>query len=80
MYIFVGFVQENARSSGKNITTYVFFLRKASVFLRKATQRTRSKKKHALVSVVFLSACTPRPLVHSLTHSLTLGSLAEIAI
>ena len=56
------------------------FFRKTSVFLKKATQRTRSqKKKHAPGRVFFLLRVRS-PTPRSLTHSLALGSLAEIAI
>ena len=61
------------------------FFRKTSVFLKKATQRTRSKKKqkqkntHQGVFFFFvLRVRSPPP--RSLTHSLALGSLTEITI
>ena len=56
------------------------FFRKTSVFLNKATQRTRSiKKTRPGVCVLFL-LCVRSPPPRSLTHSLAFGSLAEIAI
>ena len=54
------------------------FFRKTSVFLKKATQHTRSKKKTPGRVFFLLRVRSPPP--RSLTHSLTLGSLAELAI
>ena len=48
------------------------------------TENSQSVQREDCTSVcvcvcVFCSACAPRPLAHSLTYSLALGSLAEIA-
>ena len=78
-----GFVQENARSSVKNITTYVNPGKPLS-FSRKLHSARGAKKKnthtHTPVHVFCCSACAPRPRAHSLTGLPLVGSLAEIAI
>ena len=68
MQIFIGFVEENARSSVKNITTYVFSGKPLSFSRKLHSARGAKQKQHAPGRDFFCSACAARPLAHSLTH------------